>query len=91
MKKGSHSILTAPAFEKSQTGLLQDKLSKTFYREGKLDNYTHRYTTKDDIVPDKPKSRAKKVTVSNTVYTEHLGIKTLCCLLHFNARHVFYQ
>ena len=60
MKRGSHYILIAPAFENSDVGHQLDKLRRQSLHEAKRDRYVHRLTTKENLVPDKPKSRAKK-------------------------------
>ena len=61
VKTGPHYVLTAPSFEKSHTGIMHQKLTKTFHKEGNLDDYVYVFTKREDIAPDKPKSRAKKV------------------------------
>ena len=60
VKRGNHYILVAPSFENSDVGRQYDKLRRSALQEGKLDRYVHRMTTKEKLVPDKPKSRAKK-------------------------------
>jgi len=60
IKKGNHYILIAPSFENSDVGRQLDKLRRNASRDGKLDRFVHRITTKETVQPDKPKSRATK-------------------------------